>query len=107
MDQLADCSGREMDLIQGLHHNLHHNFYHTFDHNCGLGVQGKLSRRTWHYQRCAGEAIAAYLALSKGGSQMGGLWVRGIEGSEQIHPTRRVYCQNFHLTPGKNVKISI
>ena len=60
-------SYREVDLVQSLHHYLYHNFYHKFDHNCGLGVQGKLSRRTWHYQRCAGEAIAAYLALSKGG----------------------------------------
>ena len=43
-------------MVQSLHHNLYHNFYHKFDHNCGLGVQGKLSRRTWHYPRCAGEA---------------------------------------------------
>ena len=67
MDLILNGSYREVDLVQSLHHNLYHNFYHKFDHNCGLGVQGKLSRRTWHYPRCAGEAIAAYLALSKGG----------------------------------------
>ena len=56
------------------YHNLYHNFYHKFDHNCGLGVEegrreeeeGGGSRRE-EYPRCAGEAIAAYLALSKGG----------------------------------------
>ena len=46
------------------------NFYHKFDHNCGLGVQGKLPSRTWHYPRCTGEAIVAYLALSKVGSRV-------------------------------------
>ena len=33
-------------------------------------MQGKLSQRTWHYPRCTGEAIVAYLALSKGGSRV-------------------------------------
>ena len=71
-----------MDLVQSLNHNFDHDFYHKIDHNCGLGVQGKLSRRTWHYPRCAGEAIAAYLALSneegreegrrEGGGRQGG-----------------------------------
>ena len=31
-------------------------------------MQGKPSRRTWQYPMCAGEAIAAYMALSKGGA---------------------------------------
>ena len=54
-------------LVPSLNHKSYHNFYHKFDHTCGLGVQGKLSWRTWHYPRCTGEAIVAYLALSKGG----------------------------------------
>ena len=33
--------------------DFYHNFYHKINHNCGLGVQGKLSGRTWHYPRVA------------------------------------------------------
>ena len=67
-----------------MHHNLYHNLYHKFDHNCGLGVQGKLSWRTWHYLRCAGEAIAAYLALSKDeGREEGRSEGRGREGGRE------------------------
>ena len=40
-----------MDLVQSLNHKSYHNFYHKFGHNCGFGVQGKLSWRTWHYLR--------------------------------------------------------
>ena len=57
-----------MDLVQSLHHNFDHNFYHKFDHNSGLGVQGKLSRRAWHYSRVdLGSTIQGW-PLSKGGS---------------------------------------
>ena len=64
--------------------SFYHNFYHKFDHNCGLGVQGKLSWRTWHYLRCAGEAIAAYLALSKEeGREEGRSEGRGREGGRE------------------------
>ena len=55
-------SYHKVALVQSLHDNLYHNFYHDFyhnfyhkiNHNCGLGVQGKLSGRTWHYPRCRG-----------------------------------------------------
>ena len=52
----SDSGGsyREVDLVQSLHHNFCHNFHHKFDHNRGLGVQGKLSRRTWHYPKRKG-----------------------------------------------------
>ena len=66
VDLIQKCNS-EVDLVQSLNHNFYHNFYHKFDHTCGLGVQGKLSWRTWHYPQCTGEAIVAYLALSKGG----------------------------------------
>ena len=35
----------KVDLVQSLHQILYHNFSHKFDHTCGLGAQGKLSRR--------------------------------------------------------------
>ena len=46
-------------------------------------MQGKPSRRTWQYPRCAGEAIAAYMALSKegGGEKRGGRKEEGAEGT--------------------------
>ena len=70
----------EVDLVPSLNHKSYHNFYHKFDHTCGLGVQGKLSWRTWHYPRCTGEAIVAYLALSKGGYRVHYATVATIQG---------------------------
>ena len=51
----------------------------------GVGVQGKPSRRTWQYPRCAGEAIAAYMALSKegGGEERGGRKEEGAGGRRE------------------------
>ena len=48
-------------------------------------MQGKPSRRTWHYPRCAGEAIAAYMALSKegGGEERGGRKEEGAGGRRE------------------------
>ena len=65
-----------MDLVQSLHHNLHHNFYHNFDHNCGFGVQGKLSRRTWHYPRVESyHTIQGWKAITRLSGFEGGVWV--------------------------------
>ena len=48
-------------------------------------MQGKPSRRTWQYPRCAGEAIAAYMALSKegGGEERGGRKEEGAGGRRE------------------------
>ena len=40
-----------------LHHNFYRNFYYKFDHNCGLGAQEKLLRRTQHYPRWIGAEL--------------------------------------------------
>ena len=50
-----------------------------------VGAQWKPSRRTWHYPRCAGEAIAAYMALSKegGGEERGGRKEEGAGGRRE------------------------
>ena len=52
--------------------DFYHNFYHKINHNCGLGAQGKLSERTWHYPRCTGLPCSGGSLPQKQNSKLGG-----------------------------------
>ena len=67
--------------------DFYHNFYHKINHNCGLGAQGKLSERTWHYPRCTGLPCSGGSLSLKTKSKLGGSSSKSLN-SLQIIPAK-------------------